>query len=125
MATYGGDWAVDGGTFRTGPARDAKAVLKHETGLTDFTFEATVTVPPGGDAGVMVRASGLSADLDGYRGYYLGLSTAGGDDFDAEDPPPSPVATREPVETVELVPFGFTKLRVTLFPVAEEPAGTD
>ena len=117
-AAHGGDWAVDDGAFRTGAARDAKAVLKNAGDLTDFTFEATVSVAPGGDAGLMVRASDPTAALDGYRGYYVGLSTASGEDYEAEEPPPGPVSADGPVETVELIPFGFTKLRVTLFPVA-------
>lgn len=119
-AAYGGDWAVRDGTYRTGPSRDAKTILKVPGDLTDFTFEATVALAPGGDAGLIVRASDPTAELDGYRGYYVGLSTASGEDYEADEPPPAPLATAGPVETVELIPFGFTKLRVTLFPVADE-----
>ena len=40
----------------------------------------------------------------------------------AEDPPVSPVASEEPEQTVTLVPFGATELRVTAFPRLGTPA---
>jgi len=36
----------------------------------------------------------------------------------AAPPPQSPVTTGEPVETVDLIPYGAAKLRITAFPVA-------
>lgn len=36
----------------------------------------------------------------------------------AAPPPQSPVATSEPLETIELIPYGAAKLRITEFPVA-------
>jgi hypothetical protein len=35
---------------------------------------------------------------------------------------PSPVQTQEPVEPVTLVPMGAARLRVSSFPVADNPA---
>jgi hypothetical protein len=34
--------------------------------------------------------------------------------------PPSPVASTEPIEQVELIPMGCARLRITVFPVAPE-----
>jgi hypothetical protein len=36
----------------------------------------------------------------------------------AADPPASPVASREPIEPLTLIPYGAAKLRVTVFPLA-------
>jgi len=35
----------------------------------------------------------------------------------ADDPPPSPVESQEPLTELELVPYGCTRLRITEFPV--------
>jgi hypothetical protein len=37
----------------------------------------------------------------------------------AEDAPPSPVSSAEPLETLALIPYGCTNLRITEFPVLE------
>ena len=114
--TFGGDWAVRDGTYQVAAAQDGKTVYKPATDLRDFTLEATVTVAPGGNAGLMFRVSNPAATLDGYRGYYVGLA-GGAAGEDSAEPPKSPVASAQAPATVELIPFGATKLRVSYFPV--------
>ena len=114
---FGGEWAVRNGAYAAGAAADAKAVLAGREKLADFTYEATVTVQPGGNAGLMFRATDLRPALDGYKGYYVGLSARPGKSEDSSEPPTSPVASNAPTERVELIPFGSTKLRLSYFPV--------
>ena len=113
---FGGKWSVKNGKLTTDSARDAKAVFKPAAGLKDFTLEATVTAPAG-DAGVLLRVSDASNQLDGYTGYYVGLSGGRRMSLDASEPPQSPVTSDQPDEMVELIPFGSGKLRVSYFPV--------
>ncbi len=114
---FGGEWAVRNGAYAAGAAADAKAVLAGREKLADFTYEATVTVQPGGNAGLIFRATDLRPALDGYKGYYVGLAARAGKSEDSSEPPVSPVASNAPTERVELIPFGSTKLRVSYFPV--------
>lgn len=119
--TFGGEWSVRDGQFAAqSGARDGKAVLKGVEGLKDLTLEATVTVDAGGDAGVMFRVSNATDRLDGYHGYYVGLAAAAGKSEDADEPPASPVVSDQPLETVQLIPFGSSKLRVCYFPVLRQ-----
>jgi len=38
----------------------------------------------------------------------------------ADDPPPSPVTSEQPLTDIELIPYGCTRLRVTEFPVLKD-----
>ncbi|KAI5866541.1 carbohydrate-binding module family 66 protein [Durotheca rogersii] len=75
--TYGGRWAVAGRRLAVAAAdADARAFL--DTNFSSLVFDATVAVAEGtGDAGLVFRATNLSAGADGFRGYYAGISPAG------------------------------------------------
>ncbi len=115
-----GTWNVGDGKMSVDAARDGKAIFTKSASLRDFTFEAIVTPSPGGNAGLIFRASDVTEDLDGYRGYYIGLSARKLQSADAQEPPTSPVISDQPLETVELIPFGSTKIRIAYFPTLSE-----
>ncbi|KAI1415844.1 carbohydrate-binding module family 66 protein [Hypoxylon sp. FL1857] len=74
--TYGGDWSVISQRLNVGNSGAAVAVL--DTNFTDLVFEATVAITDGsGDAGLVFRATDLSTDAAGFKGYYVGISPAG------------------------------------------------
>jgi hypothetical protein len=114
---YGGNWTVRDGRYCADAARDAKVILENNAALGDFTFEATVKLAPGGDAGLIFRVTDPAAALDGYNGYYAGLSAKAGTSHDAQEPPQSPVTSDSATETVRLIPFACEKLRISYFPV--------
>lgn len=116
--TFGGRWTFDNGVVRADWARDAKLLLQSQQADEAFTLEATLTVRPGGDAGVIFGVTDIGEQLDQYSGYYVGISTASAME-DADEPPRSPVRSSEPLRTAELIPFGSTKIRVSYFPVLE------
>ena len=90
------------------------------TDLADASLESIIAkADETGNAGVMVAARDVTDQLDGYRGYYVGLTADSGKSEDAAEPPMSPLdadAVEGDVETIQLVPFGSTRIRVTLFP---------
>ena len=74
--TYGGSWSVPGGRLQAGSSAGGKALL--DTNFGDFTQDTDVTVTSGGgDAGLVFRATRPTAGVDGYAGYYAGISPAG------------------------------------------------
>jgi hypothetical protein len=113
----GGEWNKADGKIAAKSARDGKAVAPSLDDCRGFTLEATITASAGGDAGVIFRVHDATEKLDGYRGYYVGLSARKGQSMDPQEPPQSPVRSSEPLEQVELIPFGSAKLRVSYFPV--------
>jgi len=115
--TFSGNWISAGRSHSVEKARDAKLLLAGRNDLADFTLDATITLEPGGDAGVMFRVKSANEKLDGYQGYYVGLGARRGKSDDADEPPTSPVSSDELTEQVELIPFGSAKLRVSYFPV--------
>ncbi|MEV0774569.1 family 43 glycosylhydrolase [Streptomyces sp. NPDC050433] len=78
--TYGGSWSASDGRYRAGASAGGKALL--DTNFGDFTYDADVKVTSGngntnGDAGLIFRATRPSVGVDGYSGYYAGISPTG------------------------------------------------
>ncbi|OTA93864.1 glycoside hydrolase family 43 protein [Hypoxylon sp. CO27-5] len=74
--TYGGNWSVIDQRLNVAISDSAIAVL--DTNFTDLVFDATVAFTDGdGDAGLIFRATDLSAGIDDFKGYYAGFSPAG------------------------------------------------
>ena len=82
----------------------------------NFACEATPVSLEGnpfcpGHAPVTLRMKAVRTDFGGWGYMREGASAR------AVDPPPSPVPSgTSPSETVELVPFGSTQIRISLFP---------
>lgn len=118
--SFGGDWSIQNNDYTTKATKDAKLLLKSPQELRDFTYETTVTIQPGGDAGLIFRVTDPTDKQDGYHGYYVGLASEKAYSQDAAEPPTSPVATNSATQTVELIPYGSAKLRISYFPVSRE-----
>ena len=71
----GGWWAHEGQlrTTNTGGAPGFKALVE-EARYANVRFEATITPPPTGDAGIIFRVSRPAIGADAYEGYYAGIS---------------------------------------------------
>lgn len=73
---FGGNWTARNGILKTvpGSANGAK-VLAMATAFTNFVYDATVSVGPAGNAGLIFRVSKPDIGADAYCGYYLGISS--------------------------------------------------
>ncbi|KAI1143253.1 carbohydrate-binding module family 66 protein [Hypoxylon sp. FL0543] len=74
--TYGGDWSVTDQRLSVANSDSVIAVL--DTNFTDLVFDVTIAITSGnGDAGLVFRATDLSAGTAGFEGYYVGIAPAG------------------------------------------------
>ncbi|KAI1500050.1 putative glycosyl hydrolase [Biscogniauxia marginata] len=74
--TYGGDWSVTNQRLAVTSLTGGTAML--DTNFTDLVFDASVAVGDGtGDAGLLFRATNISAELPTCRGYYASISSLG------------------------------------------------
>jgi hypothetical protein len=100
------DWAVHPTTpwnyaLALDPANPAASVQAAEQPIPDAPFAPSA--PP-----VVLKAKARRVPGWGMR------------NASAAPPPASPADTQEPVETVDLIPYGAAKLRITLFPLARQ-----
>ncbi len=74
--TYGGTWTARAGQYSTTSSFGGKALL--DDNFANLTYDADVTTTSAaGDSGVVFRASQPNTGVDGYRGYYAGISASG------------------------------------------------
>jgi hypothetical protein len=73
-STRGGTWQVQAGAFAVDAATDARATLDDAFAAVDARVR--VRVGAAGDAGLLVRATSVTAAANGYHGYYAGISAA-------------------------------------------------
>ncbi|HZZ42630.1 MAG TPA: beta-L-arabinofuranosidase domain-containing protein [Tepidisphaeraceae bacterium] len=75
---FGGGWYARDGKLHTSPNGGApgfKALLDNHT-YSNLRFEADITPPPTGDAGLIFRVTNPSIGPDAYQGYYAGISAS-------------------------------------------------
>jgi hypothetical protein len=73
-STRGGTWHVSDARYTVDASGEARATLNNAFGAVDARAE--VRVGASGDAGLLVRASSVTAATNGYHGYYVGISNA-------------------------------------------------
>ncbi|MCY3810776.1 MAG: DUF1080 domain-containing protein, partial [Gammaproteobacteria bacterium] len=73
---YGGAWQVSGGVYEVSGGREGKALLDGFAAA-DLVLETDVRAAPGGNAGVVFRASDVRESRNAFRGYYAGVDVDG------------------------------------------------
>lgn len=111
--TYSDGWSSGDGTLSVDAVEGGKAVAP-DLDVADFVLEADVTTAKSGNAGLIFRVQNPTERLDGYKGYYLGLDTTGGESLAEE--PPQKFSTTDDADELTLTPYGVGNLRVSYFP---------
>lgn len=75
--TFGGDWTVADMKYTVANSDIDMKTIVANSHYTDFTYETDVVVnrdDTWSDSGLIFRANDVTNNLDGYRGYYAGIS---------------------------------------------------